>query len=416
MGDVEAIQSFERDLNLRLRKDLKQKSGQSSQAKRTSYNEKNPNLDRSRPLQASCNGTNNEINQFLMKLESTLDNVSLSQQDITSRLDKLETLLEKLLIETTVNDFQEQNPQETPTHHENNLPVESLSEAGSKDNSYASVDDVSHTSGDLSSLSNSYSSDSSLSEAIQRIENAWKTKIGEAGSVGGDGSSEHGSEYLDREIDLEYESSHESEQGTSESQDMPMEPSSRKASQEYQERTRRIRNAEERLSKASHSGEPLSCTDIDMLTQQKRTECLNCEGECPGFKIYYNATDVHDPEIMFYCSLCGCNSEHHIVDSVWQDQEILRKQREEQEARIRVERMKYRQSRQYEAANKIEEAYNFLGLQSGSSKLQIKAAYKSLAKKYHPDKQKNKSNKEDLAYMQQMFTKATDCYKLLIDD
>lgn len=54
--------------------------------------------------------------------------------------------------------------------------------------------------------------------------------------------------------------------------------------------------------------------------------------------------------------------------------------------------------------------YEILGLSKGASKDEIKKAYRKIAIKYHPDK--NKGNKES----ESIFKEATEAYEVLGDD
>lgn len=53
--------------------------------------------------------------------------------------------------------------------------------------------------------------------------------------------------------------------------------------------------------------------DVAMQTQRKG--CLGCTG-CRRFTVHYRACDANDPDVMFFCSVCGCSAEEHQVDQV----------------------------------------------------------------------------------------------------
>lgn len=407
--DVKAIENIQRDLYLLLKKSLKRgNKSRNSEA----YPLEN-NFMSTNEFIPSCFDRNDAISASVLKLESFLKTTLERHQailqkqynEITSRLDKIESLMDKLVHSCDLQDSE--NSMSRHDIFSDGMQcydeVQSLSDEDSLPESSSDLQSESHN----SSISRS-SSSSSFSEAIKSIESAWEAKIWSLVKESGEESRALNDTAGDATISNQSASPDTGQTIRTDSNN------TRKFSRDYQERMARIKNAEERISLAGE--EPLSTTDIDSLTQQKRARCTNCKDECPGFKIYYKSTDVHDPEIMFYCSLCGCKSEDHMVDSVWQRQETLRKQREEQEAKMRADRLKSRHTRISESAGRKQEALTFMGLPMGSSKDQIKATYKSLAKRYHPDKQKDKSNKEDIIHMQQLFTKATDAYKLLMQE
>ena len=415
-GDVKAIENIQRDLHLLLKKSGRQEHLGLQRSNKSRKSETYPldkNLMSTNESIPSCFDRNDAISASVLKLESSFKTALEGHQamlqkqykEITSRLDKIESLVDKLVHSCDFEDSENSMSRHDSINdgmqcHEE---VQSLSDEDSLLESSSDLHSESHN----SSISRS-SSSSSFSEAIKSIESAWEAKIWSSVKESGEESRTLNETTGDATVSKQRVSPDADQTKRTDSNN------SRKFSRDYQERMARIKNAEERISLAGE--EPLSTTDIDSLTQQKRAMCTNCEDECPGFKIYYKSTDVHDPEIMFYCSLCGCKSEDHMVDSVWQRQETLRKQREEQEAKMRADRLKSRHTRISESAVRKQEALTFMGLPMGSSKDQIKAAYKSLAKRYHPDKQKDKSNKEDIIRMQQLFTKATDAYKLLMQE
>lgn len=168
-------------------------------------------------------------------------------------------------------------------------------------------------------------------------------------------------------------------------------------------------------------------TDCDALTQARRGRCtaidccFNTNGStgtttsggnatdstqsntscCPGFRILYRTTDANNPEVMFYCSLCGCRAEDHEIDATWKAEEESRRRVAEQAAA-------YHQQQQYTQHNNRGrssssgsggggrggqiaraqelEALQVLGLGMNADTKAITRAYKKLALKLHPDK------------------------------
>ena len=49
--------------------------------------------------------------------------------------------------------------------------------------------------------------------------------------------------------------------------------------------------------------------------QAQRKDCTSCS-DCPGFQIWFRASDANDPGVMLHCSVCGCSAHLHEVDQV----------------------------------------------------------------------------------------------------
>ncbi|KAL4542144.1 hypothetical protein Ndes2526B_g06626 [Nannochloris sp. 'desiccata'] len=197
------------------------------------------------------------------------------------------------------------------------------------------------------------------------------------------------------------------------------------------ERIKRVVAAAARKAAAEEAGEPLQCTDCDVLTQSKRGTCISCKA-CSGFKIYYSSTDANNPEIMLYCSICGCTAESHPVDSSWEQKESARREAENAAAARAAARARHSfnvQATASAAARKEEaDAYDVLGLHYGADSTAVTRAYKRLALKLHPDKlihttRRNNGGDEGgegeggdevaKAAAHAAFVKVTQAYKLL---
>lgn len=254
---------------------------------------------------------------------------------------------------------------------------------------------------DGESISRTSSSMSDLSDTIAMIENAWKITLDVQETIS---DATVDSDTQDCESPHKDSGDDKNSLSTSSSQD-----SSDRSSRTLSEREKRLLHAKERRERAEKAGECMMTTSQDMLTQTKRMDCKICGPSCPGFKIYYQNEDVHNPEVMFYCSECGCRSEDHEIDQAYEKARQEKAEMEEQQARIRAARMRARNS---EGFSKMQEAYATLGIQRGCSVDEIKSAYRALAKRYHPDKQKGR---QDIARRQHMFTKSTEAYHYLIE-
>jgi tetratricopeptide (TPR) repeat protein len=195
------------------------------------------------------------------------------------------------------------------------------------------------------------------------------------------------------------------------------------------ERIKRVLAAAARKAAAEEAGEPLQCTDCDVLTQSKRGTCTACKA-CSGFKIYYSSTDANNPEIMLYCATCGCTAESHPVDSSWEQKESARREAENAAAARAAARARQSfnaQAAVSAAARKEEaDAYAVLGLHYGADSKAVTRAYKRLALKLHPDKvsiarrnsgedgDSGKGNDEEAeAAAHAAFVKITQAYKFL---
>eukprot|EP00890_Picochlorum_soloecismus_P000411 jgi/Picsp_1/1370/NSC_04849-R1_heat shock protein sti-like len=177
------------------------------------------------------------------------------------------------------------------------------------------------------------------------------------------------------------------------------------------ERKRRILSAIERKELAERNGELIVETNADILSQKERLTCTSCT-ECPGFKIIYHTSDANNPDIMFYCSLCGCPSDDHLVDQTWQAAETRRKQAEEAQAAARAARQRqWNRSR----PNMNQSSYDVLNVPFGSSKSVIARAYKKAALQYHPDKQPRTLSYGELLKRQDKFHQITAAYRSLTD-
>ena len=172
-------------------------------------------------------------------------------------------------------------------------------------------------------------------------------------------------------------------------------------------RRERVRIAAERVADAEANGECICETSSDMLTGAERRACESCT-ECTGFRVIFRESDAMNPDVMFYCSMCGCSYETHVVCSAWQ--------REQESKRVKFERdtKARRAAREREQANVCTDSKHFatLNLSPGASKRDIAKAYKILALKYHPDKHAGKGESERKRAALN-FIRATEAFKAL---
>lgn len=197
---------------------------------------------------------------------------------------------------------------------------------------------------------------------------------------------------------------------------------------EEKERLDRIHATMLRQQEAKEGGEVLQSTNLDALTQAKRGICQICarrpesEERCKGFCVLYRTIDATNPEVMLFCSLCGCPADAHPIDEAWQAEE---RERIAKEAALNSNRR--RAPHQFHSDHMIigrqqeeeRKALAVLGLPPGSDSKAISKAYKRLALLMHPDK-RNKSASEHSGIKvyehdnDDRFVKVTQAYKLLM--
>ncbi|PRW33332.1 stress-induced-phospho 1 [Chlorella sorokiniana] len=177
------------------------------------------------------------------------------------------------------------------------------------------------------------------------------------------------------------------------------------------DRQRRVAAAAQRRAEAEATGDVLQDSDCDMLTQQRRTTCGGCSA-CPGFRLLFRGCDANDPEVMFYCSACGCRSDQHAVDSEWQRHEEARRAAEAAASERRQAAAAGGGAAAVAARKAEAEAFATLGLSLGADAKSINRAYKRLALQLHPDKQQRASRAEAEAAAAR-FVRVAEAYKLL---
>lgn len=64
-------------------------------------------------------------------------------------------------------------------------------------------------------------------------------------------------------------------------------------------------------SKGHEKGEITKC--IGCTKQAVRSGCQGCS-TCEGFEIWFRAADANDPNVMLFCSRCGCATDKHSMD------------------------------------------------------------------------------------------------------
>lgn len=157
---------------------------------------------------------------------------------------------------------------------------------------------------------------------------------------------------------------------------------------EKQTRLERVRLSAERVADAEANGECVCETTSDMLTGSERRGCQSCT-ECSGFRVIFRESDAMNPEVMFYCSMCGCSYDKHVICTMWQREQDFKRMQFERETKARQAALEA--LAQGGAESKY---FATLRLAPGASKREIAKAYKVLALKFHPDKHANESESE----------------------
>ena len=136
----------------------------------------------------------------------------------------------------------------------------------------------------------------------------------------------------------------------------------------------------------------------------------------------HTCADTHDPEVMAYCSICGCKYDSHPTTARWRQE----KEAGERADRARYERMRAAQDAQdaaraeesaLEANNKWEtKMYAALGIddsRNGISRKELDRAYRKCALRWHPDKFHGNTSDGEKREATRRFVEAADAYRRL---
>ncbi len=156
--------------------------------------------------------------------------------------------------------------------------------------------------------------------------------------------------------------------------------------------------------------EALHRSSCDSISGAERGECTFCAA-CPGFEIWYRSRDASDPEVMFFCSRCGCEAALHTVSVQWAAQDAARRAAEAA-TRQRAQRAAEAgaAAAQRNAAGARAQHLAALGLRSDATDKQAAAAYRRLALKWHPDKHATRDAASQAAAAAR-FCRLTDAFR-----
>jgi hypothetical protein len=174
------------------------------------------------------------------------------------------------------------------------------------------------------------------------------------------------------------------------------------------QRAQRVAAAAVRRAAVEASGDALQESDCDVLTQSKRGPCSACGPACPGFRLLYRAADANDPDVMFFCSLCGCRAEAHAVDGAWRREEAARQAAEAAAARRAAAARQASAAALVAARREEAEAFGELGLPFGADGRAVGRAYRRLALRVHPDKQQGSGGEAEERWL-----RVAQAYRLL---
>jgi hypothetical protein len=91
---------------------------------------------------------------------------------------------------------------------------------------------------------------------------------------------------------------------------------------ESAKKSQRVEAAKQRARRAAAEGTTLHETTADMMSGAERLGCGQCgPARCRQFKCVFTEGDTVDPEIMLFCSTCGCEAECHAVCPSWRGQQ-----------------------------------------------------------------------------------------------
>jgi len=176
-------------------------------------------------------------------------------------------------------------------------------------------------------------------------------------------------------------------------------------------REERIRLAAERVATAEKNDENVCETTCDMMIGAERRGCQGC-AECPGFRVMFRESDAMNPEVMFYCSMCGCPYDEHVVCAEWRQAQDERKREWERET---YEAKSRHAAREAQVSDSRAHLFQTLNVPHDASKRDIAKAYKMLALKFHPDKHAMRSE-SDRKRAALNFIRVTEAFKKLSAD
>ena len=171
-------------------------------------------------------------------------------------------------------------------------------------------------------------------------------------------------------------------------------------------RVERVRALAELVQRAVDEDRPIGQTTCDAISCQERLECTKCD--CSAYKLVFPESEANNPDVMLYCSMCGCRADDHKISEEY----IKMKQREQ--ARLEENYRRYRENQMHHTQRQRESSmhHEILGVKRDASKTEIAKAYRRAALQWHPDKHEHKTEPERKRATK-MFIRVTEAFKAI---
>lgn len=171
-------------------------------------------------------------------------------------------------------------------------------------------------------------------------------------------------------------------------------------------RLERVRALAELVQRAVDEDRPIGQTTCDAISCQERLECTKCD--CSAYKLVFPESEANNPDVMLYCSMCGCRADDHKISKEY----IKMKQREQ--ARLEENYRRYRENQMHHTQRQRELSmhHEILGVKRDASKTEIARAYRRAALQWHPDKHEHKTEPEQKRATK-MFIRVTEAFKAI---
>ena len=185
-----------------------------------------------------------------------------------------------------------------------------------------------------------------------------------------------------------------------------------KKQSEESDRNARVRIAAERVQKARDQFETVVEMTCDAVLSAERRECTKC-ADCPGFRLIFPQSQATVPEVVCFCSMCGCRANDHVVCERWSRERDASRERFERQTQAQQERRAAMDARN--VSTSLAQHYETLGVSSRATRREISKAYRRAALRWHPDKHSHKVESERRKATN-MFIRVADAFKALCGD
>jgi len=171
-------------------------------------------------------------------------------------------------------------------------------------------------------------------------------------------------------------------------------------------RLERVRAMAELVQRAVDGDRPIGQTTCDAIACHERLECTKCD--CSAYKLVFPESEANNPDVMLYCSMCGCRADDHKIS------EEYIKMRQCEQARLEENYRRYRENQMHHTQLQRESSmhHEILGIKRDASKTEIAKAYRRAALQWHPDKHEHKTEPERKRATK-MFIRITEAFKAI---